>query len=71
MYKGKIIQRDKTKGPVGRGPVHLGKHLCFRGGREKKGGKKKNEREEKGIRSGIVPCLQVCVQGRQGSTVHF
>lgn len=33
--------------------------------------KKKKEREEKGIRSGIVPCLQVCVQGRQDSTVHF
>lgn len=33
-YKEKIIQRDKTKQSVGWGPVHLGKHLCFRGVRE-------------------------------------
>lgn len=56
--KENIIQSDKTKGSVGWGPVHLEKHLCFRGRREQKQDK---ERKEKGI----VPGLQVCV-GKAG-----
>lgn len=62
--KENIIQSDKTKGSVGRGPVHLEKHLCFKGRREQK---QEKERKEKGIRSRIVPGLQVCVcrEGRR------
>lgn len=57
-YKEKIIQRDKTKGSVGWGPVHLGKHLCFRGGREKKGEKerkrgKRHPEQDCSLRAGV------------------
>lgn len=44
--------------------MHLEKHLCFKGRREQK---QEKERKEKGIRTGIVPGLQVCVcrEGRR------
>lgn len=41
-YKEKIIQRDKTKGSVGWGPVPLRKHLCLRGVREQEGERERN-----------------------------
>lgn len=51
----KTIRRDKTKGSVGWRPVHLGKHLCFRRGRERR------KREEK-MHLERDCCLPVCAR---------
>lgn len=39
--------------------------------REERKREKEKEIEEKCSQSGITACLQLCVQGRQDSTVHL
>lgn len=52
--KKKTMKRDKTKGSVGWRPAHLGKHLCFREGRERR------KRGKMHLEQGC--CLLVCAR---------